>query len=161
MGGAETIAKAQAAFVQAQDAALASGPLAQMAGWIARGDPPPAAELRAFDLDGVERGDNALFLTRNAFHRHWGFSIPCQEAVAGLVGCGPLVEVGAGSGYWSALLQQAGADIVATDPTPTGNVGYGFAAGVRFQVLPLDAMAAATRFADRAVFCSWPTRDAP
>lgn len=46
------------------------------------------------------------------------FGIPSEEALEAIAACAPLVEVGAGTGYWSAVLQQRGVDIVAFDSAP-------------------------------------------
>lgn len=50
----------------------------------------------------------------------WAFSwaVPSREAIAALVECSPLVEIGAGTGYWAWLLRQAGADVLAYDRNP-------------------------------------------
>jgi hypothetical protein len=44
--------------------------------------------------------------------------IPTDEAVDTLSELQPILEVGAGSGYWAYVLENAGVDIVATDPYP-------------------------------------------
>jgi hypothetical protein len=89
--------------------------------------------------------------------RRYGFSIPCAEAVDALLRLGPLVEVGAGTGYWSRLLDSAGASIVATDKAAGARLGLVFTVGEHFPVLPLGAVKAAREFPDRAVFVSWPS----
>jgi hypothetical protein len=47
----------------------------------------------------------------------WAFSwaIPSQEAIRAVAAHGPLIEIGAGTGYWAWLLGQAGADVLAYD----------------------------------------------
>jgi hypothetical protein len=47
----------------------------------------------------------------------WAYSwaVPSPEVLAELLNHGPLLEIGAGTGYWAWLLSQAGADIVAYD----------------------------------------------
>eukprot|EP01065_Artemidia_motanka_P051346 TRINITY_DN903_c0_g1_i1.p1 TRINITY_DN903_c0_g1~~TRINITY_DN903_c0_g1_i1.p1 ORF type:complete len:830 (+),score=307.04 TRINITY_DN903_c0_g1_i1:40-2529(+) len=47
--------------------------------------------------------------------RRWAWSVPTDEALEALRDLSPLVEVGAGSGYWASLLRAAGADVVAYD----------------------------------------------
>jgi hypothetical protein len=49
----------------------------------------------------------------------WAFSwaVPSREAVEEIVRHGPLIEIGAGTGYWAWLLGQAGAEVVAFDCT--------------------------------------------
>ena len=47
-----------------------------------------------------------------------GFAVPNDAALGILAAHAPLVEVGAGTGYWSAVLRQRGVDIVAYDSDP-------------------------------------------
>ena len=46
------------------------------------------------------------------------FAVPSDGALATLAEHAPLIEVGAGTGYWSAVLQQRGVDILAFDSEP-------------------------------------------
>ena len=46
------------------------------------------------------------------------FAIPNEVAIAAIAAHAPLVEVGAGTGYWSAVLQRRGVDILAFDSQP-------------------------------------------
>lgn len=50
----------------------------------------------------------------------WAYSwaIPDKEAIETLAGLGPLLELGAGTGYWAWLLRQSRVDIVALDRDP-------------------------------------------
>lgn len=48
----------------------------------------------------------------------YAWSIPNDEAIETLVEYDPLLEVGAGNGYWAHLVEEAGGDIVATDKEP-------------------------------------------
>jgi hypothetical protein len=153
----DVIAQARLVYEQLQDRALSATPLAEMPQWIASGAPPRAPLLRSqgFTFEG---GPDAaeLRLARKAFTRRWGFSIPCAEAVERLADLGPLVEVGAGTGYWTAMLLGAGLDAVATDPAPDTNP-YGFRTGARANVIRIDALTAVQTYPERSVLCSWPT----
>jgi hypothetical protein len=152
----ETIAQARVIYNQLQDRALASSPLAAMDEWIVRGAAPASDDLRAVGFSaGSERQD--LRLARRAFVRRWGFSIPCAEAIAALRGLAPIVEIGAGSGYWTALLNAAGHDAIATDVEPAGGVVSEFSVGRHAALERLGAPEAVRRYPDRDVFCSWPS----
>ena len=144
----ELVAKALAAYRTAQADALSRLTSLPMDDWLATGRPPPAAELRerGFTAEATENLSE-MRLARRAAIADWGHSIPCAEAVAALSRHGPWVEVGAGRGYWTALLRAAGLDAVATDLNP-------WAA----EVEALDGVAAVRAYPDRDVFCSWPTR---
>lgn len=50
--------------------------------------------------------------------RAFSWAVPTPEAIRVLVECGPVLEVGAGNGYWAWCVQQAGGDIVPTDSHP-------------------------------------------
>ena len=47
----------------------------------------------------------------------WAYSwaVPTHEAITSIAEHSPLIEVGAGTGYWAWLLRQAGADVIAFD----------------------------------------------
>jgi hypothetical protein len=65
---------------------------------------------RALDLPARRRELAARF----------AWAIPAPAALAAVAEAGPLVETGAGTGYWAALLRELGADVVATDPAAGG-----------------------------------------
>ena len=157
----EAVAKARVIYKQLQDDLLAATPLAGMAEWIASGAPPPALALRSQGFSGPEAPAEFLTtnyrLARKAYVRQWGFSIPCAEAVAALRALSPLVEVGAGAGVWTALLRNAGLDIVATDALG-GPSTYGFEVGRHAPTEILGAADAVVAHPDRNVFCSWPSQ---
>jgi hypothetical protein len=155
----EIIAQARVVYERAQAQLLAESPLSGMAAWLASGSPPRAAVLRSAGFT-AETASPHLRLARKAFIREWGFSIPCAEAVDALRQLGPLVEVGAGTGYWSALLRNAGLDVIATDIQADGDIGYGFRPARHAPVEALGAVEAVERYPTRSVLCSWPTEGA-
>lgn len=52
---------------------------------------------------------------REALVREFAWAIPSDEALHCIAEHGPIVELGAGSGYWAYLLGQLGIDVVALD----------------------------------------------
>lgn len=48
----------------------------------------------------------------------WSWAVPNEPAVHAIAGLGRVVEMGAGTGYWSRLLRQRGVDVVAYDRAP-------------------------------------------
>lgn len=50
--------------------------------------------------------------------QHYAYVFPSDSALAMLAGLGPLVEIGAGTGYWAHRLRSIGVDIVAFDQAP-------------------------------------------
>jgi hypothetical protein len=152
----EKIALAEAAFKQLQLSKFAASPLAGMAAWMKAGRAPLASTLRqAGYTSDAERGDT--WIIRRLFKSQWGFSIPCAEAINALYSLSPLVELGAGSGYWTALMRAAGADMVATDKVSEGSPGYNLTAGLHCQIEPLGGLPAVRTYGSRNVFCSWPS----
>jgi hypothetical protein len=98
---------------------------------------------------------------RDRFICDFGFSIPTAEALAAVAALSPLVEIGAGTGLWSALLRRHGADIIATDVAPAGRLNnYRFVTASHAPTEQLAAKTAVRRYYDRNAFCSWPSYDA-
>jgi hypothetical protein len=53
--------------------------------------------------------------TRERLVRTYAWAIPTEAVIARIVAKGPVVEMGAGGGYWSALVQRSGGDITPFD----------------------------------------------
>lgn len=64
--------------------------------------------------------DQLLF--RESLVKKYSWAIPNQEAIDYLVSLSPIVEMGAGTGYWAYLIKQAGGDIIAFDKQPYYNL---------------------------------------
>jgi len=90
--------------------------------------------------------------------RRYAYVLP-QSYLLGLIArYSPLVEVGAGTGYWSYLLRQRGADVVAYDQAPLGgdrSNRYHFGLWPWTQVLEGDT-AVVQSHPDRALLICWP-----
>jgi hypothetical protein len=93
-------------------------------------------------------------------HLAWRLSyvLPQQELLELVRRHSPLVELGAGTGYWAYRLRLLGADIVAYDVAPVGSERenrYHPGAGAWTEVLAgdLDALA---KYEDRTLFICWP-----
>ncbi len=107
----------------------------------------------------------------------FSWAIPAEGALAVLARHAPLVECGAGTGYWAALLAARGTDIVACDAAPPGRArghsqGKQHGAGsvpantyhdARHQpwteVRAASAVAATRAHRDRTLFLCWPPYD--
>lgn len=151
------VAQAFALYRQQLAALIDHSPLAGIAEWVATGSPPPADHLRrqGFTAETPTPQDRL----QSAFARNWGFAIPCAEAVAALRGLGaPIVEIGAGSGYWTALLGAAGLDVIGTDLAADAESAFGQRLGQHAALVALGARAAVEAWPDRDVFCAWPSR---
>lgn len=74
--------------------------------------------LKLLDSGGLpgaaaDAGDALLALAQR-----YAYVFPDEPVLAMLAGLGPLVELGAGTGYWAHRLRSAGVDIVAFDQAP-------------------------------------------
>jgi hypothetical protein len=88
----------------------------------------------------------------------YAWAIPDDDAIDILVKLSPIVEIGAGRGYWAGLAASAGADIVAFDANPPDSSGvnkWHRQSGTFFEVLKADADIVGM-FPDRTLFLCWP-----
>jgi hypothetical protein len=121
--------------------------------------------------DRIERSLDPLLLTRDAFVKRYAWAIPSPAALAAIAEHSPILEVGAGCGYWAHELSKLGADIVATDLHPGGRrdgagkpapSGYGY----RFEklwhpVVRMGAARALRAYPGRALLLVWPCYSRP
>jgi hypothetical protein len=95
---------------------------------------------------------------RLALAQRFSYVLP-ESHLLGVVGrYSPLVELGAGTGYWTYLLRLMGADVVAYDRAPVGGLRenrYHPDARPWTQVLDGD-LHILSRHADRCLFVCWP-----
>lgn len=94
--------------------------------------------------------------------RRYAFAVPTDEALTTLARWAPIVELGAGTGYWCHLLRLRGVDCVAYDRAPPDRADnpHRFQRYTWTHVEPGDIDVLA-RYADRALFLCWPPyRDA-
>ncbi|KAL7533952.1 hypothetical protein ACHAXR_005548 [Thalassiosira sp. AJA248-18] len=103
-------------------------------------------ETAEISVDGVRHIDASLLMGKSfRLHRERGhvaqqldlltdlivgplqrtlaFGIPSNAVLKGIATCAPrIVEMGAGTGYWSLMLSKMGADVVAYDASPLGEL---------------------------------------
>lgn len=53
----------------------------------------------------------------------YAYAVPTPSAIEAILKYSPIVEIGAGTGYWASLLKKAGAKVVAYDSVPTNEEG--------------------------------------
>jgi SAM-dependent methyltransferase len=112
---------------------------------------PGLAQL--LDLPGRRRELAGLF----------AWAVPSAAALGAVAGYGPVLECGAGTGYWAALLRQRGADVLACDAHPVA-VGHANAyhAGNPEPWTRVEAMAsvpAVRAHRSRTLLLCWPPPD--
>ncbi|GAA4734996.1 hypothetical protein GCM10023263_92100 [Phytohabitans rumicis] len=89
--------------------------------------------------------------------RLYSYSVPTPEALIALRELGPLIELGAGAGYWARLLRDLGVDLVAYDiEEPSTNSWIADApAWTKVEVGDEHSLAG---HSGRTLFVSWPER---
>jgi len=101
------------------------------------------------------------FRPRFVFKYAW--SIPHKKALEVIASHGPIVEIGAGNGYWAYLLANMGVDVVAYDiATDSGMYGGTNSSYWKlwFEVEKGDERMAA-KYKDRSLFLCWPAYNSP
>jgi hypothetical protein len=88
---------------------------------------------------------------RRELATRYAWAIPNEAALEALGRHAPLVECGAGTGYWSALLRSRGVDVAAYDLAPSRRAWTALERA--------DSVAAARRHRDRALVLCWPPYD--
>jgi hypothetical protein len=102
------------------------------------------------------------YLVRQRLVARYAWAVPTDRAIDVLVRHSPLVEMGAGTGYWAWLVRQAGGDILAFDRYPPPDPRNRWHAGERqwTEVLPGGPRLLA-RHPGRTLFLCWPPQDEP
>lgn len=98
--------------------------------------------------------DRRLSLTQK-----YSWAIPNEEAIAKIAYFSPLIEIGAGMGYWAKLIDDAGADIVAFDADPGGLNGTNVYHTTKQPLYHPVAVGGPEKIADhprRTLFMCWP-----
>ncbi|TFG37253.1 MAG: hypothetical protein E4H39_02500 [Syntrophobacterales bacterium] len=97
----------------------------------------------------------------------YAFSIPVMETLEIIAGYSPLVEIGAGTGYWAMCLAEAGAEIEAFDIKPPDentpydwfDTNYWF--GDTWYTVGEGDESMAAACPEMALFLSWPMPESP
>ena len=92
--------------------------------------------------------------------REYAWAVPTDEAIQKIVEYSPVVELGAGTGYWAHLVSQAGGDILRYDKAqPLDNVDWGYTKA--WCGLRLGGPSKAKKHSDRTLLLVWPPYDNP
>jgi hypothetical protein len=115
-------------------------------------------EFYAAGLSDLKRFDD-LGIGRMKLSSRYAWSIITPGDVTWIVqqlAGRPVVEIGAGSGYWAWQLEQAGVDIAAYDPHPVSLDNEFCKHGPYTAVLPGGPEAVLSQHPDRALLMVWP-----
>jgi len=103
-----------------------------------------------------------LLSHRNDFVSDYCFTIPYYDVLTIVASYSPIVEIGAGSGYWARCLSRMGADVIAYDSFPPGEQSPGewykgnpWFDDSWYNIIEGDESAAAG-YPDRTLFMAWP-----
>ena len=182
-GGAPVVMPEDWVEARRRDARVEALLAAPPRGEVARGANPYAAAIGALlGVDADPGADLATALTsagrwrgssgvqrlldlpgrRRQLVAAFAWAVPARAALDALAGLGPLLEVGAGTGYWTALLQARGVDVVATDvrpPAPDQPTAFHAAGEPWAPVVAMAGTDAVRRHPGRTLFLCWPPYD--
>jgi hypothetical protein len=119
-----------------------------------RAEAEPAAGYRAW----LHRPTGSSYERRRAQVRRYAFAVPTEPALVTIGRYAPIVELGAGTGYWAYLLRQRGVDIVAYDRFPPDRAENPNRLDPRLWTEVLDGDASVLRrHPDRGLLLCWPS----
>ncbi len=108
--------------------------------WLARPQDPRAYEQRV------------------ACVRRYAFAVPTAAALAAVARHAPIVELGAGTGYWAFLLRRRGVDVVAYDIAPPGQTPNRYKFEPRtWTAVEQGGVDVLARHGNRTLFLCWPS----
>ncbi len=95
--------------------------------------------------------------------QEYAWAIPNSEALLELKKYQPIVEAGAGTGYWASLLKKMGVDIIAYDvvPVPAKNNAWHFRAKKSWSEVLAGDERVVEKHPERTLFVCWPPGDDP
>ncbi len=106
---------------------------------------------------------SSSYSARDTLAVRYAHAIPNKDALDALVELAPLVELGAGTGYWAWLLRRRGVDILAFDTCPPIDAGHdnlyhrnADAVGTCWTTVQPGGPEQAVAFPDRTLFLCWP-----
>eukprot|EP00928_Gymnodinium_smaydae_P070515 TRINITY_DN54331_c0_g1_i1.p1 TRINITY_DN54331_c0_g1~~TRINITY_DN54331_c0_g1_i1.p1 ORF type:complete len:652 (-),score=161.41 TRINITY_DN54331_c0_g1_i1:23-1978(-) len=95
-----------------------------------------------------------------ALQQAFAFAVPSEEALEAIQAlASPIVELGAGSGYWAAQLARRGVDVVAYDLAPPTKVENFFFSRQHFDVRRGGPEVLASESPDKALLLVWPFQE--
>lgn len=125
------------------------------------GDNPYFDEWRALTAGTADARLMTAATQRQRLIARYGYAVPDEWALDVIAAHAPIVELGAGAGYWAALLRARSVDVVALDAAPpTATTGVAELGPRWTTVLSGDATALG-EYPDRTLLLCWPPLDDP
>lgn len=90
--------------------------------WLALSPMQRERENRILKADRAHTFEEvaSILALRKSYITKYAHAIPTQAALDAIAPFAPLLELGAGTGYWASLLKQRGVDILCYDKNPPG-----------------------------------------
>lgn len=97
---------------------------------------------------------------RDYYIERYSFAIPSEQALTEIAKYSPIIEIGAGTGYWAKLLEERGTDIVAFDTYQETYCFYENPKGNTFKPrhfnIQLGSYEQLCKYPNRTLFLCWP-----
>ena len=124
------------------------------------------AKPSPYDFYTSHRSPSVLsdYERRTEFTHKYSWSIPTEEALATIAKYAPVVEIGAGTGLWAAMLRARGVDILAYDahpPYPDSEANAWHRNVKMFTHIEVGGPEKAELYPNRSLMLSWPPYDEP
>jgi hypothetical protein len=100
--------------------------------------------------------DMSRFTRRDRALEKYGFAIPNEAAFDALAQRGPIIEVGAGLGYWAWCLRERGVDVLACD---VGETWPWSGREPWTEIMRADGRLLAAECPERTLFLCWPSME--
>jgi hypothetical protein len=109
--------------------------------------------------EGRNRGGEIILRSELVFQYAW--AIPNAVALNAIAALSPLIELGAGAGYWAMCLNAAGADIIAYDQAPIGVGDNPYVKHDQWYNVQPGSVEQLDQHPERTLFLCWPPYNAP
>lgn len=93
---------------------------------------------------------------REQLVHEYSWAVPSDEAIALISKFGPIIEIGAGKGYWASLLIELGVEVQAFDFKPVSENRYTDKSG-NFTNVKLGSFEALDDYPNHSLFLCWPS----
>jgi hypothetical protein len=100
------------------------------------------------------------YKAREDARKRYAWAVPTDEALDAIAKLSPIVEIGAGTGYWAALLSTRGADVIAYDRAPGHHANHYHGDSPLWFDVKAGGDSKAADHPDRTLFLCWPPYDA-
>jgi hypothetical protein len=93
--------------------------------------------------------------------KQYAWAIPTEEAIREIVKYSPIIEIGAGTGYWAMLISQAGGKIICFDKKPPKKEGNHFCHAIEYYPVKqgLSKVLRKSKYRNYTLMLSWAPYD--